>query len=214
LVKQALLGSKNMSDQIAKAAVAPVLTLRFKGKGPTLVQEGQYNEIARTVPSESGHVDAPIRKAQFTLAPKCGFERSGRATLVTLCDASVNKDALQVTQNFDAFELWSSTYQATSMMGRHFERVLNGRAQFKEKAETVALVSAVVSGVLLTEGLSQMGRCRNSSCSQASGALVGAGLIAGAIAGISFLVSKSQNPEADVRYVPSLFESGYLLVGT
>lgn len=207
--------AKKMAREIEKAVVAPSLLLRFEGVGPKVVRSGEYDEIAQIVKSATGSVASEIREKSIAVAVKCGLSNMGDSLTVLLCD---DRDLQKgEAEKFTALELWSSSRKATSVMGRRFEKILKGRAQFRATTESIAAIGAVTALALLSASSDVYSQCRArggsaSQCQQQGAALAGAAAIAAGISGAVWLIGRASNPEADPRFVPSMFESGYLLV--
>ncbi len=213
-VNDGLARAHQVAKSIERAVRQPRLALRFSGQGPRVIREGQYQEVARIVPTADGSAASEIRQKLMDVQGRCGLQRdAGGALLVVLCDENAHQQS--INGYFDAIELWSSSLKATSMMGRRFDKILQGRAEFKQGAENIAVVSGATALALLAASSDSYNQCvrrGGTNCSEASAALAGAGAVAGAIAGIAYIAGKASNPAADPRFVSNMFESGYVLV--
>lgn len=183
--------AKQITREIEKAMLAPRTILRFEGIGPRVERFGQYNEVAQIVKSPTGSVVSEIRSRTMTSSGKCGLSNVGGFLTVVLCDSAGSDHEIE---RFTGLELWSSSRKATSVMGRRFATILKGRAQFRASTESIAVAGAIATAALLDQG-------------QHAAAGVAAGLSLAV-----WLIGRASNPEADPRFIPYLFESGYVLV--
>lgn len=213
-VDRALQLTKQYAQEITQAATAPQMVIRFSGQGPQIVREGQYNEITSIVPLEPYHQPI-IEERSVIVETGCGFHRGAHGSLVVVLCGSDKGDLPDDARSANAVRVWSSTYQATSVMGREFNKVLKGRAQFRATTETIAAVGGITALALLQVGSQGYAACTGANaqaCRTANQATMAAGAIVGALSGISYLVGRATNPEADPRYIPTLFEYGDIVV--
>lgn len=186
-------------QRIEKALKSPVSAVYFDGIGPTLKQEGQYNEIAKIVPGLPSYAVPGVPERILSVQAACGISNPQGNLIFTMCRNPVQ--GLALDGDYAAVKLWSSSFQATTMAGRRFDKILKGRAQFRMGTEIAALIGAYTAVALLDAGLRS-----GSRDAQIAGAVVGA-LALGV-----WLAGKSSNPEADTRQVSKNIESGYLLL--
>lgn len=194
--------AKNMTQAVVHAVSQAKVTIVFEGVGPKIKRSGSYNEVAHVVKSPTGSIISEIRSKDFLARESCGLQNNGGVLSVTLCEQK--DDAFSLAQRLTGFELWSSSFQATSVVGRRFDSILKGRAQFKATTESIATVGAATALSLISASNDATGDQRT--------ALAAAGLVVGLASGAVWLAGKAVNPEADPRFVPSIFESGFLLV--
>jgi hypothetical protein len=187
-----------LAQTIVKITNHHPFIIKFEGKGPTVKSEGEYKEIAKIIPNDQENTVAKVNIKNFNIIPKCGLEQSNGSLTITICN---NDQKYHEYKSFKGIKLWSSDYKATHMIGRKFEKVLKGRAQFKLGANTVAIVGAVAAITLLDIGL----RSGNNAIKAAAG-------VAALVATAAFIAGAATNPEADIRHVTNIFEGGYLLV--
>jgi hypothetical protein len=93
-------------------------------------------------------------------------------------------------------------FQATTLGGREVDKILAGKASFKETAEGVAEAGAIIA--LAGLNMSSQMYAYNSDMGDAAGAMAAAGAL---ISLVSKVAAKSTKPEADIRYWDSLPES-------
>ncbi len=207
--------TKVLSEQILHAARSDKMLLTFTGHGPTLVREGSYDEISVIKPSKDANPQAAIRERSMRLSTKCGFHRmaDGDFSLV-LCKPGVSASATVATM--PNVELLSLSRKATTAQGRHFDKVLQGRAQFRAATENIAEISAWSAFFLFYLGAAMMSDCSRRNEGQACYAK---GLALWGIAGITvifsgtvWLIGRSKNPAADSRFIHLMYESGWLAI--
>ncbi|MFH1807420.1 MAG: hypothetical protein ABIJ09_01650 [Pseudomonadota bacterium] len=202
--------------QIEAELLRDVVVLRFSGKGPTVEQEGEYSEVAVIRPGEDGSVAAEIRRRPVTLPlPGCGLHSTPDNGLIAVLCRPGQAPAQTTPQQLAGVELWSSSYQATSVVGRRFERVLAGRAQFKSGAENVSAVTAWTAWILFQLGAEILGGCSGGDgelCVVIGLVVLSIAVLGAVVAGAAWLAGAAVNPSADDRYVHNLFESGELLL--
>jgi hypothetical protein len=212
---QALQQAQTLAQEVEAAVTQERVLLRFAGKGPSVEREGQYDEVAVIKASADGTSRAEIRQQQVMLdALGCGFHNAADGAMIAvLCN---NSDNTEPTPNADylGVELWSSSYQATSVVGRRFERVLKGRAQFKSGAENVSVVAAWTAWFLFQMGMEVLEGCDSGGevCLTVALIILAIAVLSIGVAGSVWLVGAAVNPSADARYVHNLFESGQLLL--
>ena len=184
------------------------LTLAFFGTGPSVALEGTYQEIARIL---GGNHSSPLPPPK-PMACNTAQTHSGRLAF-QLCRAPSTVAPLGAP--IDSSELWNSSYQATTVVGRKFERILEGRANFKSGAEDVGATAAESSFFFFDLGTRVFFDCINSSpkesvtaaCLVVAGIALGASAVSAGVAGAAFVAGSMVNAAADHRYVHSLFES-------
>lgn len=225
-----------LAQAIEQVVARPRLTLRFTGRGPGIGLEGRYNEIATVLPGNDSTTRAEVRqRSQPPGPPACGLhsEEGGGFTAV-ICTpspgtaepsgavpppASADLGPGTAPENVGGAELWSSTYQATSVVGRRFDKILEGRAQFKAGAENVSVVAGWTAWILFRiageffAGCSDIGGGAEALtvCGAIALAILAAAILTSGVAGGAWLVGYMTNPTADNRFVHQLFESVWLL---
>ena len=224
-LQQVLHTSRQLSQRIERAVLLPRVALLWHGVGPQIVREGRHKEITRIVPAVKSHFKGGIaqRVVQAPTLP-CGAHRMPKGQLLlVLCPNTkgqhIEKErkGSMVAHRHKAVQLWSSSYQATTVMGRKFDRILAGRAQFRTITEKTAVVGAWSSLFLFYVAANIWTHCGGAGRSNQGCQALGAGLMAIAattlgVSGLMWLVGLSANPQADPRYVPTLFESVELLL--
>jgi hypothetical protein len=191
--------AKALAKHIDESTKHQMLAFRFEGVGPDIVSEGEYNEIARVVPRSAAYAKAGVAEEDhITLDAPCGLSNKQGMLTVVLCRS---RQASAVRSPMTGYKVWSSSYKASTMVGRKFDRILKGRAQFRMGTEVAAAVGGIVAISLLEAGLAS----RNTGM-QIAGAAVGVAAAA------AWLAGRATNPEADTRHVRRAFESGYLLI--
>lgn len=191
--------SVSLTREIEANLKLPVAAVYFDGYGPEVKQEGQYKEIAKIVPVLPSYATPGVPERMISTQAPCGVSNPNGNLIFALCRNSVS--GLVVDGEYPALKLWASSFQATTMAGRRFDKILKGRAQFRMGTEVAALIGAYTALALMDAGL----RSRDSNL-QAAGAIVGA------VALGAFLAGRATNPEADIRQVTKNLESGYLLL--
>lgn len=218
LLERKIANAQTITKAVSDAVTKPKATFVFDGKGPKIVAEGNYNEVAKVVPASEALAKPSVEFIKARAHDRCGLSRTASGALnIVLCDDDVLRkekptDVLNMPL-WSGAKLWSSSYQATSMAGRRFDKVLRGRAQFRMGAETTALIAGAAALALLSSGNALAEECRmyGRNCEAAKNAQL-AGAIAGLFAGGAWLVGRASNPEADTRHLTDTFESGYLML--
>ncbi len=185
------------------------IDVSFSGQGPGVVREGQYGELAR--------IDVAERLQNFSALStqrksfdhrRCNTMRAAASGIdFTLCRKGVEiSNSLSSEQiEHQGFDMWSSSYQATSVIGRRFERVLKDRAVYKGVLFDAGSVSGSIAKSFLNAAA-------NSNSEEGAAVAATVGIAAGIISGITHLVGASVQSKADDRYVRNLFESATLWV--
>ena len=124
-----------LSKRIAQQAYAGRLQFIFSGFGPEVVLEGTYEEIARIVTR-----DKPTPETLKQNLPCNSIFSEAFTTAVHLCGKAVTTQPPAIEAQQAA--LWSSSYQGTTVVGRQFDRILKGRAEFKTNAADVSQKAA------------------------------------------------------------------------
>ena len=237
----ALQKAQERALQIERTMQKPRVELFLTGTGPAVIREGQYKEITRIVPSSQAKTQAGIWHGRLSTDSTllCGFHRRDKDTLqVVLCPpAKVSRQRLrpnQVDSGGDkmwqekpyksqgngispVLQLWSSSTQATTVMGRPFDRILRGRAQLRSLTHKTAKVGMWSALVLFYVASATLANCQrggngNKTCTALGVSLmVAAGVTIGA-SGLLWLAGFPANPAADPRYVPTIFESIHLVL--
>ena len=196
------------SKKIIQQAQAGRLRIHLSGFGPTLKLEGTYEEIARIVAATD---QAPIALEQ-SLSCNTIFSSSD-VTAIQLCGkASVQEPSENQTS---LLTLWSSSYQGTTVVGRQFDRILKGRAEFKTNAAGIsqkATESTFFFFELGTRGLLEcIGKTNEDAATAACFVLAGIAIsisaISAGVAGTAYFAGAMVNAAADHRFVHSLYEN-------
>lgn len=227
-LQKALQKAAATGQSIETAVSQPQLLLHLEGQGPSVEREGEYNEIAVIKASATGSSKAELRRLPVTgeLPRQCGFFSDGHQGLFVQLCADKTKDAASENavisdddnEKLVGLELWSSSYQASSAVGRRFDKILKGRAQFKAGAENVSAVAGWTAWFLFQLTADAFDFCGGSSgdgayvCYGIALAILALALLSSGIAGGAWLVGSLTNPSADGRYVHQLFESGQIIL--
>ena len=208
--------SREIADAVSVASMQPKATLIFEGVGPKIRSEGEYKQIARILPSSEESARPGTALVTTHAHNQCGFHQEGNTLTIVMCDERMSRSetsSFAHKQDRLAAKLWSSSYQATSMVGRRFDMILKGRAEFRLGAEQTALIGGVTSLALLEAGSQLQRDCDlyGKNCESARNMQL-AGAVAGVIAGGAWLAGHAVNPEADTRHLTNTFESGYLVI--
>jgi hypothetical protein len=225
LLEGSLVRADRLAAKIERAVKQEQVLLRFDGTGPGVQAEGTYSELARIAPnSRGGYVDAGIRDKNFMgESHRCGAERTpSGALLMTLCTPSaVGNNASAHTGNGQSIEyvgseLWSSSFQATSVMGRRFEHIFRGQPQFGSEVAPGGERGVWSALFLFDSGMAMLADCHVQGaprrCQIPAYAVLMAAASTASLSGAAWLAGRVINPAADERYVHSLYESGYVLV--
>lgn len=222
----ALATAQERARQIEQAVRQPRVDLLLTGMGPTITREGQYKEITRIVPNSAAktHTGMWHGRAPTTTNSPCGFHYRDKETLqVVLCSpdsrqVSISPESLGAkARSAPVLRLWSSSYQATTVMGRPFDRILRGRAQLRSLTHKTAAVGMWSALVLFYAASATLANCQsggsgNQTCTALGVSLMlAAGITIGA-SGLLWLAGLPANPAADPRYVPTIFESIQLVL--
>jgi hypothetical protein len=191
--------AETLTREIESNLKLPIAAVYFDGYGPEVKQEGQYKEIAKIVPQLPSYATPGVPERVISAQAPCGVSNPDGNLIFTLCRNP--QSGFVLDGEYPALKLWSSSFQATTMAGRRFDKILKGRAQFRMGTEVAALIGAYTALALVDAGLRS-----NDSNLQAAGAIVGA------VALGAFLVGRATSPEADTRQVTKNLESGYLLL--
>jgi hypothetical protein len=228
---EALKKADALTERIAQEAKRDVFVVTLSGYGPDVVREGSYDEVAVIKPSVNGTTRAEVRRMDPLYLTE-GVERScglhpgrGGSVVAVLCSppGQTGSDAprrIAWEAADTGLELWSSSYQATSVVGRRFDRILEGRAQFKAGAENVAEVATFSAWILFRVGVEIFGECLSEAddarvagvCATIALAIFGVALLTVGFAATIWGIGAAVNAEADGRYVHNIFESGTLLL--
>lgn len=205
----------SLSKEILKAASANKMTLTFLGNGPAVVRQGSYDEITVIRPSADAHLEPSVRQRIMKVSEGCGFFRKESGGFsVTMCTATASKsDGAVMLPNL---ELLSLSRKATTAQGRQFDKILKGRAQFREATETIAEVGAWSAFFLFYLGAELIADCQRHHQSEAC---YTKGFVVWGVAGVTALFSASiwlaglsSNPAADSRYIHLMYESAWLAI--
>ncbi len=237
------------------ATEAAMVTLRgprvqftFEGLGPEVIRQGQYLEVARIVPREGADAAIALRSAATTSSDTCGIRGTAKGTGFTavLCGkntgTSSSSSSSSSSSTVTGLEVWSSSTQATTVVGRRFDAILQGRATFKASSEVVSTIAGYSAWALLDTGFRLLASCggssssseqpketsksrskSNSKSSSSSGsgdsacvgvatATIVAGAVVGGVGGLAWIAGAAVNPAADPRFVSALPEQVVLIV--
>ncbi len=209
--------SHELTAKILKAAHSEKLILNFSGLGPSLVREGSYDEISVIKPGPDANISPTVRERSIKTDTSCGFHRTenGGFSVVMCKNPSLTNESTRY-EMLDSVELLSVSRKATTVMGRKFDKVLKGRAQFRAATEDIATVSAWSAFFLFYMGSKIMSDCSrrggNQSCYAPAYALWAIAGITVIFSGTIWLVGRSQNPAADSRYIHLMYESAWLAI--
>lgn len=245
---EALSTSAALTDESLRQLRTARVQLRFSGLGPMVVREGDYLEVARVVPRDGALSTTALRMSSVDgAATTCGIrgERDGAGFVATLCgtDGRRTPGALtSSTASVAALEVWSSSVQATTVVGRRFDAILQGRAMFKASSAAVSTLAVWSARALLDTGFVMLASCGGRSVasssessesatrkkgkakqqsSQGSGgeacvgvamATITVGAVVAGIGGVAWLAGAVVNAEADPRFVHALPERIELFV--
>lgn len=213
-IEQATKRSHELTDKIVKAARADKMVVNFTGQGPSLVREGEYEEISVMKPGPDANLLPNVRERKIKTNTACGFHRTENGGFsVVMC-----KNPSQLGQShyevLDSVELLSLSRKATTVMGRKFDKVLKGRAQFRAATEDIATVSAWSAFFLFYMGSQIMSECasrgNNQSCYAPGYALWAIAGVTVIFSGTIWLIGRTKNPAADSRYIHLMYESTWL----
>ena len=231
-MQKALDDSQKLARAIENAVSRDRLILHFSGHGPSIELEGEYDEVAVIKSSPDGSSKAELRTLHVGRLPtiSCGLQADGaNGFSAVLCAPKDKQESAQGStlaadqtalklqgSSLRALELWSSSYQASSAVGRRFEKVLRGRAQFKAGAENVSAVASWTSWYLFGLAGDAFSSCGSGDSSElcygVALAILSVAVLSAGVAGTAWIVGSLINPKADGRYVHELFESGQILV--
>ncbi len=209
----ALETTRTTTETILKESTSPKLMLTFLGEGPKLVREGAYQEISVVRPGDDADLTPSIRSKAIKSPSSCGFHRLGDGGFsVVLCHGGQDGSQMQAVPSF---ELLSLSKKAMTTQGRKFDRVLEGRAQFRAATEAISEVTLWSSLILFHMGNLAMQDCQmrrdtSEGCYARAYALWGLGAITIVFTGVVWLVGKTSNPSADSRYIHLMYESIYM----
>lgn len=212
----AMTKSKRLSTEILAAVDKNKLILNFTGEGPKLIREGSYDEISVIKPGPDAAPSPDIRERKIVSKTGCGFHRStdGGFSAVLCKDQSLSEGSDIAA--LPSLEVLSLSRKASTVQGRHFDKVLQGRAQFRAATEEIATVSAWSALFLFVMGTAMIDACNKRGASQSCYA---PGLVMYALGGITiifsgtvWLIGKSKNPAADSRFIHLMYESTWLAI--
>jgi hypothetical protein len=204
-----------LTGQILKSAAANTMILTFSGMGPKVVREGSYEEISTIKPGTDATTKPSIRHKTLKLNEACGFHRRAEGGFSVVMCKSNNKESAEIA-SMPNLELLSLSRKATTAQGRQFDKILKGRAQFREATENIAEVSAWSAFFLFYLGSAMISDCQRRGESEAC---YTKGFVVWGIAGITvlfsgtvWLIGRSSNPAADSRYIHLMYESVWLAI--
>lgn len=238
----AIAAADDATAMVVAQATQPRLAFVFSGLGPQVVREGTYDEIARLVPREGSATTMALRRAPAVSATSCGLRGQGDGGFsVVLCSTKKQGAVVEATttEAWEGLEVWSSSIQATTLVGRRFDSILKGRAAFKAGTETAAEVATWTAWTMWQVGFEMLEQCGSSesapepprrdakssaktTSSQSSSAdgtcaaialsTIAAGAAVAGIGGVVWLAGAVVNPAADPRFVAALPERVAVLV--
>ncbi len=207
MLSTVLTESRRQADAIHHGVTAGDILIKLEGNGPQVERIGQYGEVARIQKSESSREEDGIHTTRRDgQSYACGVHQgtSDDATWIRLC-AEAGEAAGPIAQ--EGYGLWSSSYQATSVVGRRFEEVLKDRARFKRTTDDVAKAGLTISGQMFQAAGDACNDNDEESCLAAAGFFTVLGLITGIVSLVSYSIGQATHPEADNRYVRNLYEN-------
>jgi len=213
-ISSAMKTSENLSEKILASARSDKLMLNFTGSGPTLERMGSYDEISVVKPSETANPHAAIRQRNIPTNTACGFHRTPQGGFsAILCGPGAIYSAKKIT-SLPSLELLSLSRKATTALGRKFDKVLKGRAQFKGATENIATIGAWSALFLFHIGSNIINDCNRRNQGEACYV---PGLVMWSIAGVTvvfsgtvWLIGRASNPAADSRFIHLMYESAWL----
>lgn len=205
--------SRELTDTILVAAAAPKMMLTFSGEGPTLVREGEYQEVSVIKPGPDASTAAPIRQRSLFVNTACGFHRTENGGFsVVMCKPGIGNHAK--VEKLPSLELMSLSRKATTAQGRKFDKVLRGRAQFRAATEKLSEVTAWSAFFLFYLGSQMINDCQRrgqaSSCYTSGYVMWGLGAVTALFSGAVWLAGRSKNPAADSRFIHLMYESAWV----
>ncbi len=171
---EALTTSTARADESLRQLRTARVQLRFSGLGPMVVREGDYLEVARLVPRDGAHSTTALRLSTVDASTAtCGIrgERDGAGFVATLCGNTGSRAPAALassTEAVAALEVWSSSVQATTVVGRRFDAILQGRAMFKASSAVVSTLATWSARGLLETGFTMLASCGGRSASSPS----------------------------------------------
>ena len=155
------------ADVVAEAALRQLRSSRvqfsFSGAGPIIVREGTYKEVARILPRDDAPSTPGLRTADADAdadVSACGIRGTRSGFVVVLCGKRGHEPATDASAEL---EVWSSSTQATTVVGRRFDAILKGRAAFKAGTEAAARVAAFTALSLWDTGFDMLAACAGAS---------------------------------------------------
>jgi hypothetical protein len=238
--RAAVAAADEATAAVLAQATQPRLALVFSGLGPQVVREGTYDEVARLVPREGSATTMTLRRAPATSPLDCGLRGHGDGGFsVVLCSAKDTGAVVDAAPPvaWEGLEVWSSSVQATTVVGRRFDTILKGRAAFKAGTETAAEVATWTAWTLWHVGFEMLEQCGSSrpapepprraakspppktssstdgseTCAAIAVSTIAAGAVVAGVGGVVWLAG-AVNPAADPRFVATLPERVALLV--
>ena len=241
---EAMASAKVATDESLRQLRTSRVQLRFSGLGPMVVREGEYDEIARIVPRDGAETSTALRTTTASATEgACGIrgERDGAGFVATLCgtDGRRQSSPSSSATSATALEIWSSSAQATTVVGRRFDTILKGRAAFKAGSSAVSSVAVWSARGLLETGFALLQTCGDGPaastktkasstkkqaekppasasaddvCVGVAMATITIGAVALGIGGVAWLAGAVVNAEADPRFVGDLPERVELLL--
>ena len=161
----ALQRAEAATDNAMRALRGPRAQFTFAGLGPEIVREGDYLEVARVVPRAGVDNSIALRMAAASSSTSCGIRGSadGSSFTAVLCGKSAEASSSSSSSPVVGMEVWSSSTQATTVVGRRFDAILQGRATFKASSEAISTVAAYSAWGLLDAGFELLASCAGGS---------------------------------------------------
>lgn len=177
-VDDALREAEVWALQAEQLLTAPRVHFVLQGLGPRVERRGDYNEIAEVVPRQgvSTEIALEVRGGTGNVDAPCGVRGNGQSVDVVLCAAAVQPAAVPTLVTSDGvadaapatgaqathdgmLRLWSSSIQATSVVGRRFNEILAGRAVLRGTTDAIGTAAMWTTWALWRAGLAMLAAC-------------------------------------------------------
>jgi hypothetical protein len=215
-IQAAVKSSESLSAKILASARLDKLILNFTGMGPTLERKGSYDEIAVIKPSKTANLHAAIRQKVIPTNIACGFHRTQQGGFsAVLCGPHALKSAQHV-EALPSAELLALSNKARKALGRRFDEVLKGRAQFRAATENLSTVGAWSAFFLFQIGANIINDCNRrgegEACYAPAFAIWAVAGVTVVFTGTIWLIGRASNPAADSRFIHLMYESAWMAI--